>query len=152
MHDPVRRSARTTYRVVLALMVATNLAAAFFVCRELLSISGFRPGRLEPNGPSPHARCDVIRLKNACADFYLDVGRFPAVLTELVDGTGIEKWDGPYVERAQELTDPWRRLYRYRPSTRPDEWPDVFTLGADGRPGGRGANRDLHSADQDRRR
>jgi len=133
--------------VVLALLVITDLVAVLFVGSELLRRSGFRLGRHHADGPYTRAQHAVRLLQGACIDFCMDVGRFPAALDELVAGPGIGQWDGPYLERAQDLTDPWGRPYLYRPAAEPDRRPDVFSLGKDGRLGGTGSDRDIHATD-----
>lgn len=119
--------------MVLALLVTMSLVAALFIGRELLRLSGVRLGRMEPDGPPTHAQYAVRTLGYACIDFYMDVSRFPSALTELVDGTGVAHWDGPYLARAEDLIDPWGRPYGYRPAASPGKRPDVFSLGRDGR-------------------
>jgi general secretion pathway protein G len=58
-------------------------------------------------------------------------GQYPAALEAL--------------ERPELLRDPWDRAYLYEPPTAERDWPDVFSLGHDGLPGGRGADEDIHS-------
>ncbi len=90
----------------------------------------------------------VHMLRNACKDFHLDVGRYPHALSELLDGKGIGNWDGPYLDPASVPNDPWGRPYHYVPPTTSGAEPDIFTWGADGRPGGTGADRDYHASDR----
>ena len=40
--------------------------------------------------------------------------------------------------------DPWDRPYRYDPPNAERSRPDIYSLGADGLPGGSGVNEDLH--------
>jgi len=40
--------------------------------------------------------------------------------------------------------DPWERAYHYEKPTAERSWPDVYTLGRDGLPGGKGPDEDLH--------
>ena len=80
-------------------------------------------------------------------DLYrLEVGRYPSE-DEGLDAlrerpANAEKWDGPYVKKAESLIDPWGRPYRYRIPGQNGEY-DLYTLGADGREGGDGENRDV---------
>lgn len=78
--------------------------------------------------------------------FMTDVGRYPTDQEGLgalmKEPDGVEGWTGPYVRDAKALNDPWGRSVGYKS----DESTGSFTitsLGADGRPGGKGADRDL---------
>lgn len=86
-----------------------------------------------------------ILLAEACTDFYLAVGRFPSKLAELLDGRGIPGWGGPYLDPPQLPNDPWGRPYGYEPPDVAGGKPNVFSLGADGVPGGLGEDQDLHT-------
>ena len=76
-----------------------------------------------------------IRLDNLASRIELyksSTGRYPATLRELV---------GPYVREA-ELRDHWGNPYVYQvPGTGGRPF-DLTTLGADGKPGGEGRDRD----------
>lgn len=80
----------------------------------------------------------------ACRDFCLDTGQYPGSLNELVNGTGIKHWHGPYLD-TRLPHDPWGRPFGYDPPNDPSDVPDVFTFGADGQPGGTGENSDFHT-------
>lgn len=77
--------------------------------------------------------------------FMADTGRYPtsqeglgALITEPAEASG---WTGPYVRDQKALTDPWGRPLRYVIDAENNY--SVATLGADGKAGGTGANRDL---------
>ena len=90
------------------------------------------------------AASQVSRLSMAVESFYLDTGTTPESLEQLVDEPGsVGGWNGPYV-KASSLKDPWGRDYEYRyPGDHGDF--DIFSLGADGQPGGEGKNADINS-------
>jgi len=69
-------------------------------------------------------------------------GRYPDHLEELVtpDANGRTFLDGTRVPR-----DPWGREYRYEPPGEAHAEPRVYSLGRDGRPGGRGEDEDIDS-------
>ena len=52
-------------------------------------------------------------------------------------------WNGPYLQKAAALNDPWQRRYQYRVPGRHDDDFDVFTYGSDGVEGGAGEARDV---------
>lgn len=133
------RNGGNSRAVILAVIgAALVLATAWFAWSPvLLRSASTRSG-------AAHAQ---ILLLNACKDFCMDVGRYPRELSELVDGTGLEKWDGPYLDPARIPDDPWGRPYHYVLPTAPGAEPDIFTWGADGQPGGA---RDYHSRAKER--
>ena len=90
------------------------------------------------------AASQVSRLSMAVESFYLDTGTTPESLGQLVEEPGsVGGWNGPYV-KSSSLKDPWGRDYEYRyPGDHGDF--DIFSLGADGQPGGEGKNADINS-------
>lgn len=92
------------------------------------------------------AGSQINRLSMAVESFYLDTGITPDNLTELVgESSDVDGWNGPYVKKSS-LKDPWGREYVY---TYPGEHGDfdIYSLGADGQPGGEGKNADINSWD-----
>lgn len=60
------------------------------------------------------AQAEVLLLEQQVNSFYLDTGRAPRELRELVDRPGnVSNWNGPYVNQGN-LTDPWDQAYSYR--------------------------------------
>jgi general secretion pathway protein G len=94
------------------------------------------------------ARTDVNNLMQALKLYRLDNQRYPAAeqgLEALVrkptTGTIPPSWR-PYLEKLPN--DPWARPYQYvNPGVKGEI--DVFSFGADGQPGGEGANADVGS-------
>jgi general secretion pathway protein G len=78
--------------------------------------------------------------------FRTDVGRYPTEaegLQALVkDPGGAEGWSGPYLRDAKALSDPWNDPIAYK-LTSDGRGFYVQSLGADGKAGGTGVNRDL---------
>ena len=90
------------------------------------------------------AASQVSRLSMAVESYYLDTGTTPDSLDQLVEESGgVGGWNGPYV-KPSSLKDPWGREYEYRyPGDHGDF--DIYSLGADGQPGGEGKNADINS-------
>lgn len=91
---------------------------------------------------SQTALVQIRDLEQAAELFMLDVGRFPTNeegLQALVTNPGLPAWNGPYLRRNNLPSDPWGRAYLYRSPGEQGEI-DIYTLGADGRPGGAGDN------------
>lgn len=96
------------------------------------------------------ARVEVNRLVTDLEFFRVDTGRFPAqeegLQALLTAPDGLDNWNGPYLPKASQLTDPWGRDYIYNLAA-DGETVTVSTLGADGAQGGSGENEDVSSQD-----
>ncbi len=93
------------------------------------------------------AKMQIEMLGEALDQFKLDVGRYPTTeegLKALIENPGVEGWDGPYLKKKKIPKDPWGRDYIYRCPGEHGEY-DLFSYGADGRPGGEGENADITS-------
>lgn len=94
------------------------------------------------------AQQDIASLETALTMFKLDNSKYPGTdqgLQGLVvqpSDPSIRHWKpGGYVKRVQK--DPWGNDYQYVfPGTHGSEY-DLFSLGADGQPGGEGENADI---------
>ena len=53
----------------------------------------------------------------------------------------MDKWDGPYLPKEIPL-DPWGNPYEYRAPGEHGDY-DIISYGADGQPGGEGADMDV---------
>lgn len=94
------------------------------------------------------AKIQIANISAALDIYYLSNGGYPSetqglkALVEKPDG--IETWDGPYLNRADGIVDPWGRPYLYKTPGAHGKF-DVMTLGADGKEGGEAEDRDLGS-------
>jgi general secretion pathway protein G len=93
------------------------------------------------------AQLQLDTVASAVEMYRTDVGRYPTKeegLNALVKEPGaIEGWTGPYLKDRKSLVDPWGRPVVY--AADPDGGFHVESLGADGKVGGSGADRDLRS-------
>ncbi|MDA7416766.1 type II secretion system major pseudopilin GspG [Xenophilus arseniciresistens] len=94
------------------------------------------------------ARTDVNNLMNALKMYRLDNQRYPsaeqglgALVARPSTGPAPLNWK-PYIDKLPN--DPWGRPYQYLNPGLQGEI-DVFSLGADGQPGGEGGNADIGS-------
>ena len=92
-------------------------------------------------------RLNINTLETALGTYMLDTGSYPTTsqgLEALLQRpAGVSGWKGPYLPIIR--LDSWGRPYGYRyPSDHGDE-PDIFSYGADGRPGGVGKDADFYS-------
>jgi general secretion pathway protein G len=97
-------------------------------------------------------QADIMGYDTALSLFKLDNFRYPttdqgleALVKQPADPT-IRNWkEGGYIRSLKK--DPWQRDYQYvYPGTHGTEY-DIFTLGADGEPGGEGENADIGNWD-----
>lgn len=99
------------------------------------------------------ARADIANLENALEQYSLDLYTYPstdqglAALTAPPPGADMMLYrPGGYIRRIQN--DPWGNPYQYAfPGTRSAARYDIFSLGADGRPGGEGLDADIGNWD-----
>ena len=104
------------------------------VAGVLVALSGCAPAGGEAD---PRAAAQTRALGAKIEQFKAENGRPPASLYELTVAEG----KGPYADRAL-LIDPWSRQYYYRVEDESTVY-HLFSLGADGRIGGTGADADV---------
>jgi general secretion pathway protein G len=74
--------------------------------------------------------------------YKLEVGKYPDNLQALVkQPAGADRWNGPYAKDA-DLKDAWGNDYRFAVPGQGKAF-DLISLGADGKDGGDGENRDV---------
>ncbi len=94
------------------------------------------------------ARAQIELFSAALDQYRLDVGSYPpaaAGLDALVRNPNVSNWNGPYLKKNTVPADPWGKPYQYKccPGDHGDF--DIWSLGADGAPGGDGENADVAS-------
>ena len=95
------------------------------------------------------AKIEINQIGNTLDLFKLEVGRYPTTsegLQALITApSGAPNWNGPYWKNATVPKDPWGNEYKYSsPGTHGTAY-DIVSLGADGREGGEGPNKDITS-------
>lgn len=137
-HRGARRAGFTLVELLVVLVILGLLAAVA------------SPQAMRYLGSAKHdaAKLQLQGLSTAVDLYRLDVGRYPSReegLAALVQKpSGQERWNGPYVRKAEQLQDPWGRAWRYRAPGEHGPY-DLFSLGADDRAGGAGEDRDVTS-------
>jgi general secretion pathway protein G len=89
------------------------------------------------------AKAEIANMVKAIETFYADQGRYPTTdegIEILVQGTAT--WPDGFLNKVP--LDPWKKPYEYV-SPGSSEPYEVICLGADGREGGEGENRDFSS-------
>jgi len=130
------QSGMTILEVLVVLAVIAMLAAV--VGPRLIGYLG--------RAKTDTAELQIKQIGNALQLFYIDVGRYPRAaegLAVLMQSPPAEAaWDGPYLESADALSDPWGRDYLYDPPETGDRF-NIRSLGRDGSQGGTGEDGDL---------
>ena len=79
------------------------------------------------------AKTQIEMLSSCVQSFYLDVGRCPQSMQELIQSAD-EKWRGPYLAKQIVPKDPWGRDYMYKCPGEHGVF-DIYSLGPEGKPG-----------------
>lgn len=95
------------------------------------------------------AKIQIANLSTAMDLYYLSNGSYPTEqqgMKALVErpADGAPAWDGPYLNKADGIIDPWGRPYLYKQPGTHGKF-DISSLGADGKEGGTGEDADLGS-------
>jgi general secretion pathway protein G len=140
-HRAARRHAGFTLIEIMVVVVIMGVLAAMLVPRLM--------GRTD-DARILAAKQDIATLMQALKLYRLDNQRYPtteqglqALITRPTSGPQPANWkSGGYVDRLNK--DPWGNPYQYlSPGTRSEV--DIFSLGADGKPGGSGNESDIGS-------
>lgn len=133
----IRESGFTLIELLVVLVILTLLAG--LVGPKVLDQLG--------GAKSKTARVDIAGIEQALDLFKLDVGRYPSDaegLRALVERPATAQgWTGPYLKKGLR-PDPWGGAYLYKNPGR-NGGADVFSLGADGKPGGDGESADVYN-------
>jgi len=98
------------------------------------------------------AKADIATLEQALEQYRLDNMTYPSAVDGLTALTAApaglaqpERYrQGGYIKKLPD--DPWGRAYLYTAPGRKGPF-DIYSLGADGQPGGEGDNADIYSSD-----
>jgi len=133
-----RHSRGFTLIELLVVLVILTLLAGLVGPRVLDQLGGAK---------SKTAKIQISEIEQSLDLFKLDVGRYPSDaegLRALVERPATAQgWTAPYLKKGLP-TDPWGAAYLYKNPGR-NGGPDVFSLGADGKPGGDGENADVYN-------
>lgn len=141
--QPVRRSAAArgfTLIEILVVVVILGILAAIVVPRVM-----DRPGEAR----IVKAHQDISSIVSALNLYKLDNFVFPSTeqgLDALIAKPGGQpdapNWKGPYLQARSVPKDPWGRPYQYTQPGQRGEF-DIYSYGADGKPGGDGEAADI---------
>ena len=91
------------------------------------------------------AKAQISMISTALDAFNLDVGRYPTTqegLKVLWQNNGIKNWHGKYLPKPI-TKDPWGHPYIYKSPGNNGNPYELKSLGADGKEGGTGDNKDI---------
>lgn len=96
------------------------------------------------------AKLQIEEFGSSLDLYKLDMGRYPdgqeglQGLVQAPTGQGADRWRGPYLKKKNVPKDPWNNPYLYTSPGKHGAY-DIVSLGADGREGGEGDNKDIAS-------
>ncbi len=88
-------------------------------------------------------KAQLVNLKSAVQNFYMDCAEYPSSLDDLMNKTSNERWDGPYLDSKNLPVDGWGSQFVYSVPGEDDMPFDIISYGADKSSGGEGYNADL---------
>ena len=92
------------------------------------------------------AKIEIGQISQSLDLFKLEVGRYPTTqegLQALIAApAGVTNWNGPYWKKQAVPKDPWGNEYKYAAPGQAGPY-DIVSLGADGKEGGEGVNKDI---------
>jgi general secretion pathway protein G len=95
------------------------------------------------------AKIEIGQIAQTLDLYKLEVGRYPTSqegLQALISApAGVANWNGPYWKKSAVPKDPWGNEYRYASPGSKGAY-EIVSLGADGKEGGEGPDKDISSA------
>lgn len=125
-----------------------ELLVVLVILGMLAALAGPRVMKYVSSAKSDTAQLQVEEFGAALDMYKLEVGRHPNTqegLQALVEAPGgATNWNGPYLKKKTVPKDPWGADYIYASPGQHGAF-DLSSLGADGREGGEGEDRDIVS-------
>ena len=120
-----------------------EIVIVFVLIAGLMAFVGPRIFEQLGRAKSNEAKIRLGHVAEQVEMYRLDVGKYPSSLQDLVtQPSGVDKWNGPYLKNPDLLKDAWGNDYRYQVPGQNKPF-DLRSLGADGREGGEGENKDI---------
>ena len=125
-----------------------ELVMVLVIIGVILAMVGPRVFNSLGRASSERAKVQIEQIGSALELYKLDTGRFPTTqegLNALLAApSGAGNWNGPYLKDAKHLKDPWSADFVYRSPAEKGGY-DLLSLGADGKEGGEGENKDIRN-------
>ena len=124
---------------IMVVVIIIGLLAAFIVPKIVGQVDQAKVSK---------AKADIRALESALTMYRIDNSRYPttdqglAALTQKPNDPALKNWrTGGYLDRLSK--DPWGNEYQYAyPGTHGKDY-DLYSMGADGQPGGEGLDADI---------
>ncbi len=90
-------------------------------------------------------RAKMTLIESAIDTYFLNTGKYPRNLNDLIVNPGLPGWTGPYLKPSQ-VFDPWGNPYIYSPNSKnyPGSY-EIISYDTDGQTGGDGENEDIYN-------
>jgi len=125
-----------------------ELVMVLVIIGVILAMVGPRVFNSLGRASSERAKVQIEQIGSALELYKLDTGRFPSTQEGLgallAQPAGVANWNGPYIRDPKTLKDPWSRDFVYRSPAEKGGY-DLISLGADGKEGGEGENKDVRN-------
>jgi len=125
-----------------------ELVMVLVIIGVILAMVGPRVFNSLGRASSERAKVQIEQLGGALELYKLDTGRYPSTqegLAALMAApSGVANWNGPYLKDPKTLKDPWSRDFTYKSPGEKGGY-DLVSLGADGKEGGDGENKDIRN-------
>lgn len=126
-----------------------SLLEIMVVLAIIALVVGLAAPRLMENfgrAKSQAAEVQMNGIVSALQLFYIDVGRYPSeaegLNALLGQPSGAVDWNGPYLNKPEDIQDPWGRGFLYRQPGKDAPF-DIYSYGRDGHPGGTKEDKDI---------
>jgi general secretion pathway protein G len=133
----ISRSAGFTLVELLVVLVILGLLAALVAPRVLSYLGSSKTKTAQLQITSFADALDLYRIDNQ--GLPTSAEGLKALVEKPANATG---WNGPYLSQSKIPQDPWGKDYQYAAPGQHGEY-DLFSLGADGKPGGEDENQDV---------
>ena len=134
--DKRRRQAGFTLVELMVVVVIIGILAGVVVVNYAGRTSAAYESRVQ---------ADFKAIEDAIQFFHMDAHRYPENLDELMLGSDIEDWNGPYLKKPP--MDPWGEIYIYEYTGEEPLPYEIKTFGADRTEGGEGDDKDYSNLD-----
>lgn len=127
-----------------------ELLVVLFILGLLAGLAGPQVMNYLGESKTKAAKLQIEEFGSSLDLYKLDVGRYPSgedglqALVQAPSGAGADRWRGPYLKKKNLPKDPWGNDYRYVAPGSHGAY-DIVSLGADGREGGEGEDKDVAS-------
>ncbi len=136
-NSPTHRQSGFTMVELLVVLAILALIATFAASNVFNILGGAKEDA---------AKIQIERLSSVLDLYLLDTGRYPSTeegLRALIQKPAdVARWNGPYVKNEASLVDPWGNPYVYSQPGPAGPY-QIVSLGADGKVGGEGAEKDI---------